>query len=78
MTNSRSIQQQTSKTVRKGLSSQGTADPTELVIAELRLRRERLKQLLNMIEVEVGHQNAAREPSIPRHTCTAKRRNSQT
>ncbi|MCU1235731.1 MAG: hypothetical protein JWP63_3698 [Candidatus Solibacter sp.] len=75
MTKSRSIQQPPAKTLRKGrgTSADKLADATEMVVAELRLRRERLQQLLNLIQVEAGHLAAVRKPLPLRHKCTATR-----
>jgi hypothetical protein len=80
MTETKSIQQPPSKKLREGRTSKGpknTAaqppDACELILDELRSRRERLQQLLSMIHVEVGRQNAARKPLRPRHKCQATR-----
>ena len=78
MTKSRSIQQAASKTLRKARDAKSTkgADPTELILSELKLRRERLQQLLNMIHMEAVRADESREPLSPRHKCAATKRNS--
>jgi hypothetical protein len=82
MTKPKSVQQPPSKKLREGRSSNGSKnanaqppDACELILDELRSRRERLQQLLSMIHVEVGRQNAARKPLRPRHKCQATRQN---
>jgi len=75
MTRSRSIQQSPAEPRRKGRAAKGPAAPpadtTEMVLAELRVRRERLQQLLQFIHTEANRGAAARKPSQPRHLCSA-------
>jgi hypothetical protein len=78
MTNRKSMQQPaSSKKLREGRSSKSAAAETmnacELLLAEMRARRERLHQLLSMIHLEAGAAYAA--PALqPRHKCLAIRR----
>ena len=49
-------------------------DACELLVAELRARRERLQHLLSLIHLEAGRIHAARVPVQPRQKCSATRR----
>ena len=70
--------QKPSRVPREKLGAKTTgatqADTCELLVAELRARRERLQHLLTMIQQEAGCDHAARVPFQPRRKCSATRR----
>ena len=60
---------------RRGAKTTGATqvDTCELLVAELRARRERLRDLLAMIQQEAGRDHAARAHFRPRRKCSATR-----
>jgi hypothetical protein len=69
--------QKPSRVPREKLGAKTTgatqADTCELLVAELRARRERLRDLLAMIQQEAGRDHAARAHFRPRRKCSATR-----
>ena len=60
---------------KRGAKTTGATkeDACELLVAELRARRERLQDLLAMIQQEAGRDHAARARFRPRRKCSATR-----